>query len=125
GEKLSEYHVSGAMKDVLANLDLSLTSYSLAPCWHDEQPYYGLFVERRDLSGREQGLRVAEALDRRLQELNIEYASTRHSLLLARRRFAHGCEVPTASRNRSFAGARSHTEFGNEGSEGTRLELVA
>src|SRR5439155_10609032 len=84
GEKVSEYHVSGAMTDVLAKLNLTLTSYSLAPCWHDEQPYYGLFVERGDLANREQGLRLAEALDRRLQEVNIEYASKRESLRLGR-----------------------------------------
>ena len=49
GEKLSEYHVTQAMDDVLRELDLTLTAYSLAPCWDDEQPYYGLFVERGDL----------------------------------------------------------------------------
>jgi hypothetical protein len=82
GEKLSEYHVSAAMTDVLARMNLTLTAYSLAPCWHDEQPYYGLFVERGDLANREQGLRLAGALDRRLQEINIEYASKRESLRL-------------------------------------------
>jgi hypothetical protein len=82
GEKLSEYHVSGAMRDVLAKMDLTLTAYSLAPCWHDEQPYYGLFVERGDLTQGGQGLRLAAALDRRLQEVNIEYASKRESLRL-------------------------------------------
>jgi hypothetical protein len=82
GEKLSEYHVSGAMSNVLATLDQTLTAYSLAPCWHDVQPYYGLFVERGDLAGRDRGLRLAQALDRRLQELNIEYAAKRESLRL-------------------------------------------
>ncbi len=79
GEKLSEYHVSGAMKDVLNRLNVNLTTYSLAPCWSDEQPYYGLFVERGDLAGREEGLRLAEALDRRLGEVNVEYATKRES----------------------------------------------
>src|SRR5205085_10402305 len=41
GEKLSEYHVAGAMTEVLRELELTLTAYSVAPCWHDEQPYYG------------------------------------------------------------------------------------
>ena len=61
GEKLSEYHVTQAMADVLRELDLTLTAYSLAPCWPNnesahgngakfEQPYYGLFVEQGDLS---------------------------------------------------------------------------
>jgi hypothetical protein len=79
GEKISEYHVSGAMTDVLRELNLNLTAYSLAPCWDDELPYYGLFVERGDLNGREQSVKLAEALDRRLCAVNIEYAAKRDS----------------------------------------------
>ena len=79
GEKISEYHVSGAMTDVLRELNLNLTAYSLAPCWDDELPYYGLFVERGDLNGREQSMKLAEALDRRLCAVNIEYAAKRDS----------------------------------------------
>lgn len=82
GEKISEYHVSGAMTDVLRELNLNLTAYSLAPCWDDEQPYYGLFVERGDLNGREQSLKLAQALDQRLCAVNIEYAAKRDSLRL-------------------------------------------
>ncbi len=82
GEKLSEYHVAGAMADVLKELDLSVTAYSLAPCWDEEQPYYGLFVERGDLADREQGRRLAERLERRLAQVNIEYAAKRESLRL-------------------------------------------
>lgn len=82
GEKISEYHVSGAMTDVLRELNLNLTAYSLAPCWDDEQPYYGLFVERGDLNGREQSLKLAQALDQRLCVVNIEYAAKRDSLRL-------------------------------------------
>jgi hypothetical protein len=82
GEKLSEYHVTRAMTHSLTTLDLSLTSYSLAPCWDDEQPYYGLFVERGDLLHPEQGTRLTELLDRTLGRENIEYASKRESLRL-------------------------------------------
>jgi hypothetical protein len=78
GEKVSEYHVSGAMADVLGALDLTLTAYSVAPCWDDEQPYYGLFVERGDLS-RDQALRLLHALEQRLAEVNVEYAAKRES----------------------------------------------
>jgi hypothetical protein len=88
GEKLSEYHVAGAMADVLRALDLSLTAYSLAPCWDDERPYYGLFIERGDLAGREQGLRLAAMLERRLAEMNVEYAAKRESLRLGPVRLA-------------------------------------
>lgn len=79
GEKISEYHVSGAMTDVLRELNLNLTAYSLAPCWDDEQPYYGLFVERGDMNGREQSVKLAQALDQRLCAVNIEYAAKRDS----------------------------------------------
>ena len=79
GEKVSEYHVSAAMTDVLRNLDMNLTAYSLAPCWNDEQPYYGLFVERGDVNGLEQSVKLIEELEKRLCDINIEYASKRES----------------------------------------------
>jgi hypothetical protein len=79
GEKLSEYQVTKAMAEALGILGMTLTSYSLAPCWDDDQPYYGLFVEEDDLVSVEQGVRLAEALDRRLEEANMEYAGKRQS----------------------------------------------
>jgi hypothetical protein len=79
GEKLSEHHVTRAMAEAQRELDLALTSYSLAPCWDDEAPYYGLFVERPDLAAPGQGRRLAALLDRRLGEENIEYRSKRDS----------------------------------------------
>ncbi len=88
GEKVSEHHVTGAMADVLRELDLTLTSYSVAPCWDDELPYYGLFVERGDLADREQGARLARALERRLAEVNVEYAAKRQSCRLGPMRLA-------------------------------------
>jgi hypothetical protein len=79
GEKLSEYQVTRAMEEVLRELDLSLTAYTLAPCWNDELPYYGLFVERDDFFNREQGVLVTELLDQRLRQANVEYATKRDS----------------------------------------------
>jgi hypothetical protein len=79
GEKLSEYHVTRTMSEALHDLDMSLTAYSLVPCWDDEQPYYGLFVERGDFHNREQPLHLAGELDRRLCGINMEYASKRQS----------------------------------------------
>jgi hypothetical protein len=79
GEKLSEYHVTKAMEDVLRDTDQSLTSYSLAPCWDDDIPYYGLFVERGDFMNSSQARELARALDQRLQESNVEYESKRSS----------------------------------------------
>jgi hypothetical protein len=79
GEKVSEYQVTQAMTAVLRELDLTLTSYSVAPCWDEELPYYGLFVESGDLRDEEQGRRLAAGLERRLMESNSEYASKRES----------------------------------------------
>ncbi len=82
GEKLSEYHVIRAMAAVLPQLGLTLTSYSLAPCWDDDTPYYSLFVERSDVGHPEHGQRLVGLLDRQLCEENIEYKSKRDSLRL-------------------------------------------
>lgn len=79
GEKLSEYQVCQAMAELTKELDLSLFIYSVAPCWHDDRPYYGLFIERGDLRDIEEGRTLAEALDRRLQASNPEYAAKRES----------------------------------------------
>jgi hypothetical protein len=81
GEKLSEYHVTGAMQEVLRDLDLTLSSYSVAPCWpaecDEELPYYGLFVEEGEVADRSLAARLAEHLDDRLCRVNVEYESKR------------------------------------------------
>lgn len=89
GEKLSEHHVTQAMVEVQREMDLTLTTYGVAPCWssHDpsgdgesfEQPYYGLFVEQGDLPQLSVGQRLAELLDARLRQVNSEYDSKRAS----------------------------------------------
>src|SRR5205085_6805074 len=77
GEKLSEYHVTLAMAAAARQLDLALTSYSVAPCWNDELPYYGLFVERGDVPEKARGIELANMFDRLLAEQNMEYKSKR------------------------------------------------
>lgn len=79
GEKLSEHHVTQAMRAVLEELDLTLTAYTVAPRWDEELPCYDLFVEDGDLPSPQQRQRLIERLDQRLAELNIEYASKRDS----------------------------------------------
>lgn len=81
GEKLSEHHVTRAMATVLHSLDLSLSAYSVAPCWDDELPYYGLFLERGELSDAS-AQALATALDAELKQANVEYASKRDTLRL-------------------------------------------
>ena len=82
GEKLSEYQVTHAVADVLHELNLSVTSYAMAPCSASnggdyEPPYYGLFLEEDDLPDAAAGRQLAERLDQRLCKVNIEYASKR------------------------------------------------
>ncbi len=79
GEKLSEHQVTKAMVELYHELDLHLGTYSVAPCWDDEQPYYGLFIESTDLAGEEQGRQLAEDLDAKLRQSNTEYDSKRES----------------------------------------------
>jgi hypothetical protein len=79
GEKLSEYQVIKAMAELCRSFDLKLTSYSMAPCWNNSRPYYGLFVEKSDLPDKGQGTHLVQMLDQRLAEINYEYASKRRS----------------------------------------------
>ncbi len=84
GEKLSEYHVTQSMAEVLRELGLALSAYSVAPCWpadEGEQPYYGLFVEGAELRNGT-GEEVAKRLDERLCRVNLEYESKRTSARL-------------------------------------------
>jgi GH3 auxin-responsive promoter len=83
GEKVSEYQIIEAMTDVLREMNLTLTAYSVAPCWDDETPYYGLFVERGDLADRNQGMHLIQSLEQKLAAINIEYASKRDSRRLS------------------------------------------
>ncbi len=81
GEKISEYQVAHAVADALRELDLTVSAYSLAPCWDDEMPFYGLFVERGDVP-EAAAAEFAERVDARLRAANIEYASKRDTLRL-------------------------------------------
>lgn len=79
GEKLSEYHVTQAVTAVLQHLPQPLSSYSLAPVWDEQQPYYGLFLEAADAGDEELLRRFLAACDRQLGQENIEYAAKRAS----------------------------------------------
>jgi hypothetical protein len=79
GEKLSEYQVAQAMTLAMRECDVILTAYSLAPCWDEETPYYGLFVERDDFLESDGGARLAGVLDRQLATVNTEYEAKRSS----------------------------------------------
>src|SRR5262249_9951076 len=77
GEKLSEHQVTQAMDLAAAEAGAQTPAgYSLAPCWDEAQPYYGLFVERGDLSD-EAAARLLGALDKQLRLQNTEYDAKR------------------------------------------------
>jgi hypothetical protein len=82
GEKLSEYHVTLSMTEVLRELDMTLNVYSVAPIWPEddgEQPCYGLFVERGDVPSEAAAQALTERLEERLARVNVEYESKRAS----------------------------------------------
>jgi len=79
GEKVSEYHVTKAFDAVAARLHLHVTGYSLAPIWHDTQPYYGIFLEEPDAADLAALRRFLTELDRQLGVENVEYAAKRDS----------------------------------------------
>jgi len=81
GEKISEYQITGAMANILKDLDLALNVYSVAPVWNDDQPYYGLFIESNEMPA-ENAQMVAQRLEADLRKSNIEYESKRESARL-------------------------------------------
>jgi hypothetical protein len=79
GEKLTEHQVILAMQQAGADAGVHAPNFVLAPRW-GQPPFYMLHVD-----GVEEGMpapgqsRLADALERRLCEINVEYASKRHT----------------------------------------------
>ncbi|RUL88498.1 GH3 auxin-responsive promoter family protein [Tautonia sociabilis] len=84
GEKLSEFQVVAAVKELQHEFGLTFHSFILLPSWGDP-PSYSLLVERQDLAafpGRLEEL--SERLDRALCRQNVEYENKRETLRLGR-----------------------------------------
>jgi hypothetical protein len=79
GEKLSEFQVVRAVEEAQRELLQTLTAYTVAPCWDNETPYYGLFVERGELGPMKSAKEFASLVDEKLRALNIEYNEKRGS----------------------------------------------
>lgn len=79
GEKISEYQVAKSVENALAELDLRLTAFTLAPCWDETRPFYGLFVEEGDFANRASAKELGIAVERQLGRMNTEYAEKRAS----------------------------------------------
>jgi hypothetical protein len=88
GEKLAEAQVTRAVDRTLGELSLTLTAFTLAPCWDDLQPYYTLLVERGDIATDEQARRLLAGVDSSLCALNSEYQCKRESRRLGPVRLA-------------------------------------
>jgi hypothetical protein len=79
GEKLSEHHVTKAMDSVAQRIPLPITAYTLAPCWDETQPFYGIFLEEQDVVNEDLIRSFLDAIDRELGLQNIEYEAKRAS----------------------------------------------
>jgi hypothetical protein len=78
GEKLTEHQVVAAVGDVMREEGDEVTTFTLAPVWADP-PYYLLSFESRRVWGSDASVRLAERIDRKLGQLNMEYRSKRQS----------------------------------------------
>lgn len=82
GEKLTEHQVSTSVAAALAQQQCRLRTYSLAPCWDEELPYYGLFVEAGDLPEGPIETALAARVEQELCAANLEYATKRETARL-------------------------------------------
>lgn len=79
GEKLSEHHVTRSVDEVAKRCGVGPSVYSMAPCWDDERPFYGLFVEEGDALAGSAGPAFLTELECALRNHNSEYDSKRDS----------------------------------------------
>ena len=77
GEKLSEHQVVQSVESVLEKTGSRLNTYSLAPCWDEQAPYYGLFIEQSDVGSESEEL--ARQIDQAMRAANLEYEAKRDS----------------------------------------------
>jgi hypothetical protein len=81
GEKLSEFQVVAAMKELQQETGLSFKSFLMLPGWGDP-PSYSLLLEEDDLDGSISPEALAIRLDRGLSRQNVEYENKRETLRL-------------------------------------------
>ena len=79
GEKLTEHQVLSAAEEVLSPAPWGITRFTLCPAWADP-PHYVLVLESPGGEGGDElWTGRAEAFDKALERLNVEYASKRSS----------------------------------------------
>ena len=79
GEKISEHQVVSSVEAAFDQTEVRFQNWSLAPCWNEGQPYYGLFVEQHELPAAAVIEDFTAAVDQKLREANYEYAAKRGS----------------------------------------------
>ena len=79
GEKLSEYHVTKALDAVANRINQPVTAYSVSPVWHDQQPYYAIYLEEPDAQNEIAMKQFLAAFDLQLGAENVDYAAKRES----------------------------------------------
>jgi hypothetical protein len=81
GEKISEHHIVQAVSRASDQMEVSLTAFTLSPCFEagDPNPYYGLFVEESDFRSIEQSGEFAVRVEHELGRQNHEYREKRES----------------------------------------------
>jgi len=82
GEKLTESHVTQAMKRVCDELNLSIRFFTLVPQFKPE-PHYQLWLESNDSKIDLPYEKIARMLDSQIGHLNIEYEEKRSSTRLS------------------------------------------
>ena len=60
------------MAEILKELDLALNTYSIAPIWNDDQPYYGLFIESSDIPSPDVAVILANRMEEKLRALGAD-----------------------------------------------------
>lgn len=81
GEKLSEFQVVAAMKELQKRSGLIFKSFLLLPSWGDP-PSYSLLLEEDDLDRATRLESLARQLDEELCRQNVEYENKRETLRL-------------------------------------------
>ncbi len=76
GEKLSEFHVVGAVAEAQRVIGFRLNAYILLPTWADT-PYYSLLVEAGDVPSASLAELLANEVDLQLSKINFEYENRR------------------------------------------------
>jgi hypothetical protein len=107
GEKLTEHQVVAAVNSVLRGTGLRVATFTVMPVW-GEPPYYRLSLEGGDACGAELLFRLAERIDERLGQLNIEYRSKRSGNRLGPLRIL---QIPRSASADLAAQPQSHEQY--------------